>query len=34
VSTDSNHFGTVEVQAVQARVAAKVWPPSAFGLVR
>jgi signal peptidase I len=34
VSTDSNHFGTVDVQAVHARVAAKVWPPSAFGLVR
>ena len=34
VSTDSNHFGTVDVHAVQARVAAKVWPLSEAGLVR
>lgn len=34
VSTDSNHFGSVSVESVQARVAAKLWPLSEAGLVR
>ena len=34
VSTDSNHFGSVDVESVQARVAAKLWPLNEAGLVR
>ena len=34
VSTDSNHFGSVGVESVQARVAAKLWPLSEAGFVR
>ena len=34
VSTDSNHFGSVGVESVQARVAAKLWPLNEAGFVR
>lgn len=34
VSTDSNHFGSVGMESVQARVAAKLWPLSEAGFVR
>ena len=34
VSTDSNHFGSVGVESVQARIAAKLWPLNEAGFVR